>query len=220
MRLRRWRTAVLWIGCTLCVLIAAAFVVLMVAHLRMRARYGPSGHVGDTLRLIYPFAAVAIPTLAVWRPARHRSRTRWVLKWAGVVVSATTASAFMESTLRFHQWGSPAGIVGVYVQQGCFFLDVLPKSTTRANWPAPGFLSGDNVGPMIWWPGIALRRFNLQIPLWMPLLLIASATAWLWRLDRPPPPPGHCPCGYNLTGLTEPRCPECGQPFEAKGGAP
>ena len=27
-------------------------------------------------------------------------------------------------------------------------------------------------------------------------------------------------CGYNLTGLTEPRCPECGQPFEAKGDAP
>ncbi len=27
-------------------------------------------------------------------------------------------------------------------------------------------------------------------------------------------------CGYNLTGLPEPRCPECGQPFEAKGDAP
>ena len=30
----------------------------------------------------------------------------------------------------------------------------------------------------------------------------------------------HCfHCGYNLTGLTEPRCPECGTPFEAKGDA-
>ena len=27
-------------------------------------------------------------------------------------------------------------------------------------------------------------------------------------------------CRYNLTGLPEPRCPECGQPFEAKGDAP
>ena len=27
-------------------------------------------------------------------------------------------------------------------------------------------------------------------------------------------------CDYNLTGLTEPRCPECGQPFEAEGDAP
>ena len=25
---------------------------------------------------------------------------------------------------------------------------------------------------------------------------------------------------YNLTGLPEPRCPECGEPFEAKGDAP
>ncbi len=26
-------------------------------------------------------------------------------------------------------------------------------------------------------------------------------------------------CGYNLTGLPQPRCPECGQPFEPKGDA-
>lgn len=33
--------------------------------------------------------------------------------------------------------------------------------------------------------------------------------------DSPRPPnPGVCEkCGYNLTGLTEPRCPECGTPF-------
>ena len=28
-------------------------------------------------------------------------------------------------------------------------------------------------------------------------------------------PPGHyLTCGYNLTGLTEPRCPECGKAFD------
>ncbi len=209
MKRRRWRTVVLWGGCTLSVLIAAIFGMAVYVRLQMRAPL--MGIVGDTLPLIYAFAAVAIPTLAVWRPARHRSRTRWVLKWAGVVVSATSASAFMESTLRFHQWGSSAGIVGVYVRQGCFFLEVLPKSTTGANRTAPGFLSGENAGPMFLSPAIALSPgFYLSIPLWMPFLLIASMTAWLWRLDRPPPPPGHCPCGYDLTGNESGVCPECG----------
>ncbi len=27
-------------------------------------------------------------------------------------------------------------------------------------------------------------------------------------------------CDYSLTGLTGPRCPECGQPFEPKGDVP
>ncbi len=33
-----------------------------------------------------------------------------------------------------------------------------------------------------------------------------------WRASRSAPP--NCPqCGYNMTGLTECRCPECGQRF-------
>ena len=29
---------------------------------------------------------------------------------------------------------------------------------------------------------------------------------------------GHCRhCGYNLTGLSEPRCPECGKEFDGEG---
>jgi hypothetical protein len=31
------------------------------------------------------------------------------------------------------------------------------------------------------------------------------------------PEPSHCPtCGYDLTGLPEPRCPECGQMFSRR----
>ena len=40
--------------------------------------------------------------------------------------------------------------------------------------------------------------------------------AWVGAhyLARKPPDENHCQrCGYNLTGLREPRCPECGKPF-------
>ncbi len=38
-------------------------------------------------------------------------------------------------------------------------------------------------------------------------------TAYLFRLDRRPLPPGHCPCGYDLTGNESGTCPECGRPM-------
>lgn len=40
---------------------------------------------------------------------------------------------------------------------------------------------------------------------------------WHRRWLRKRFPSAHCPkCGYNLKGLTEPRCPECGVPFDEK----
>ncbi len=41
--------------------------------------------------------------------------------------------------------------------------------------------------------------------------IAALALSAIWRTFRPEPPPGHCPrCGYDLTGNTSGRCPECG----------
>jgi hypothetical protein len=50
------------------------------------------------------------------------------------------------------------------------------------------------------------------IPLWIPFLLFAMPTAFLWWLDRRRISPGHCrQCGYNLTGNLSGVCPECGE---------
>lgn len=61
-----------------------------------------------------------------------------------------------------------------------------------------------------------------SMSLTLPLLAAGAymiATAWIWRecvglgmtFDRPCP---LCPqCGYNMTGLTHARCPECGQSY-------
>ncbi len=52
---------------------------------------------------------------------------------------------------------------------------------------------------------------EVVVPIWMPLVAIGAATAYLWWTDRRPIPPGHCQkCGYNLTGNVSGRCPECG----------
>lgn len=60
----------------------------------------------------------------------------------------------------------------------------------------------------------------IEIPLWLPVVVVALPTALLQYWGRRRRVPGYCRrCGYNLTGLTDARCPECGEPFEAKDDA-
>ena len=52
---------------------------------------------------------------------------------------------------------------------------------------------------------------RVTVPLWIPLVLIAIPTAFLWWRESRRPKPGHCPCGYDLTGNVSGKCPECGR---------
>ena len=63
-------------------------------------------------------------------------------------------------------------------------------------------------------PGrIGLKAGNgVFVPLWLPFVIIAVTTGFLFWQDRKRPKPGHCQeCGYDLTGNTSGRCPECGK---------
>ena len=68
----------------------------------------------------------------------------------------------------------------------------------------------------------------INVAFWQPrdvlysayLLLALALLYFVWKRPRRAFPPGHCQrCGYDLTGLAEPRCPECGTIFDSRESA-
>jgi len=51
---------------------------------------------------------------------------------------------------------------------------------------------------------------GFKFPLIYPFAAVAIPTLLVWRFWPKPIKPGHCRCGYNLTGNTSGVCPECG----------
>lgn len=137
-----------------------------------------------------------------------RSRTRRVAKWTGVVVCVATAWLILASHYVAVTVGY--GPNAVLLEGGGTRMMRLPfvgDASPGWHWKIEPY-----EGPGRWWflftprglPGTAV-----VIPLWAPLLAIGIPTALLWRRDRRHPP-GHCQrCGYDFTGLPEPRCPGC-----------
>ena len=146
------------------------------------------------------------------------SRTRRIFKWTGAglsllilsiwgltlwwpIRSATTASSFVwldNGSLLFmvKDYGMPPSYDSPYgLKPSRGFADygfILPR------WTFQEF-------PEKSWYAIVI------VPLWLPLLLTAIPTAWLWHRDRRRIRPGCClRCGYDLTGNTSGVCSECG----------
>ena len=164
-----------------------------------------------------------------------------MLKWAGMAVCVLLLALFVGCVWYGVVWRSSKrprwwfAIVYGQVALGAAFSDpsalVFPEPPPDPYcWKELGYPPGWRVYRdarsmrqrlrfWAWLPAVERypsgRRasFLVWVPIWMPLVLVALPTAFLWRLDRRRIPPGHClKCGYNLTGNVSGVCPECGTP--------
>ena len=140
---------------------------------------------------------------------RRRSRLLRVAKW-GVVVAAVVLIVAGVVNLRYTVMYSLPDGSGCGVENG-----MVGVSWRGLNVSGPG-IEIDDTGEWEFWPPFYFRAGGgsavLAAPIWLPLLAISIPTSILWYLDRRRrPKPGHCPCGYDLTGNESGVCPECGR---------
>jgi hypothetical protein len=141
-----------------------------------------------------------------------RLRRRWrVLKWAGLVQSLLIMAAWAASGLAGVQVTWMSSIWWLCLYNGALLVE-------WESLPSPHIWSIMYREPyLLWAPWLVRVNGNERIigvflPLWIPFLLVAVPTAWLWWIDRHRIPPGHCQkCGYDLTGNVSSICPECGE---------
>ncbi len=158
---------------------------------------------------------------------RRRSRLLRVAKWGGVVVCAVIAITLIVSRWYWIAWTHSQGYVlasggvatSVWFQPGLgpwttYYGNGVTLKTTKS-----GLVAVPSSGPpalRLWIPSYQIwssdpYEVTVSFPLWVPFIPFAIPTAFLFYRDRRRPRPGHCPCGYDLTGNESGTCPECGR---------
>ncbi len=152
---------------------------------------------------------------------RRRSRLLRVAKWGGVVVCASIAATWIGS-IWFQGyyprliWRFGVGIAkgGVELDYSAYAQRVRTGTWMKHAWlPSIGGSYFDRRSfRMIGSPPVRDYYYGRSaiMPLWMLLVIVAVPTTFIWRLDRHRLP-GHCSCGYDLTGNESGVCPECGR---------
>ncbi len=148
----------------------------------------------------------------------RRRPIRRILKRTGLVVCVLIVVA----------WGLSLQWKVFYHGDGWFFGCALGSLRTAIcpTFPEYGWelaASADSFDDVHWgldWPWCVSEKFGgtplkgVTMPLWIPLGIVAIATAFLFHRDRRRIPRGHClKCGYNLTDNESGICPECGKPI-------
>lgn len=143
---------------------------------------------------------------------RRRSRIRRFAKWTALLFCAAIIIADIASGWRAF-WVA-------YIPDKAYFVALSHGRLRvgRVAWSSkmrPHFRawSSEQVEWGYQWKPLRLGSSTVFIPLWMPLLVCAGLTGFLWWRDRPSPPGYSDHCGYDLTGNISGVCPECGSPI-------
>lgn len=162
--------------------------------------------------------------------------TRRILIITLLVLALAVTIAGLESHARRH-WDDGIWITGLETASrfrcgmidGTFHLVLVRPSSPRAAKPSSSFSVSELRLGSFYVRSASNGQVNATgggIPFWAIVLLFTAwpATVLIRHIARSIREVrreecrrrGECvQCGYNLHGLTEPRCPECGTPFEA-----
>ena len=124
----------------------------------------------------------------------HR-RLRTFTLWTGTLLSLLIAAAFVVSGWWWVIFPvlTPFGLVLVWIEAGAISVEWgNRRGTCRVG--THGSVAG-----------------YVELPLYVVLAAVAVPTRLVWRLGRKHVEPGHCRCGYDLTGNVSGKCPECGR---------
>ena len=136
-----------------------------------------------------------------------RRRLRSIILCTGTTVCVLTAAAFVLSGWWWVYVALPGGEYAIIASGTVEAVLFDVEHPLRLEW------LGSQEFSLNWWSfrlESHMYSDRVEFPIWLPGLIVAIPTLLVWRIV-PKFPRGHCRrCGYNLTGLTEPRCPECG----------
>jgi hypothetical protein len=147
---------------------------------------------------------------------------RRVFKWAGTMACVFAAVALVIST-QTAAVVTPGGRLGFGLIRDELLLvysevpmaayrpqaNMITFETKRGNLSIESFILVPR------WPSYSTDADEsfaiVGVPLSSLLIALGLGSTCLWLVDRRRPAPGACRCGYDLTGNTSGRCPECGQ---------
>ncbi|MBU0618088.1 MAG: hypothetical protein KKI02_10260 [Planctomycetes bacterium] len=159
----------------------------------------------------------------VWRPLRKLIERHPYISAAGLGVVYYLAA----SNLSFRSWVAYlwlalyfVGLVVICLPLRRYRLTILVPVTAGAVASAtlciitlPGIIAGPRPS-FPWMPIATALLIGFAACSILPALLL-TGTAFIRNRYWPVHEPGHCRvCDYDLRGLPEPRCPECGTPFD------